>query len=80
MKTQAAVEGKPLPFPTCPACPQVTHIQGGNEAGMGQVSHLASFLGGSSVIYGSAGRAHQAQLFQLTFPVSFQVEVKSNGV
>lgn len=32
------------------------------------------------MIYGSEERAAQTQLFQLTFPVSFQVEVKSNGV
>lgn len=45
-------------------------------------SFLSCFLlhSGTSMIYGSEGRASQNQLFQLTFAVSFRVEVKSNGV
>lgn len=69
------------PPPHTPASsPTHTHTRGELDK-VGQISHLtSSFPPWQGVIYGSEGRADQTQLFQLTFPVSFQVEVKSNGV
>lgn len=72
------------PFPTCPAppFPPPRHTHSWGELGQDGPSFSSGllFLGGGSVIYGSEGRAHHTQLFQLPFPVSFQGEGKPNGV